>query len=222
MIKYIYNSDGNYVAYLYNERYCFSDTNEYVGFMNGIYLYDYNGKYLGYLTSDDRIIRRKNEKMPNLIPIVKPVKPVQPLRPLKRYKMSSLGSGYIDIFLHKNTNVNYDNFNIKFEKFLNTKLYTQKGKFLGNINLNKYDLNSIANPYGSYGSQYSSDSIFNKYGDYGSQYSLNSPFNKYSTNYLVIKNNNNEIVGKISDNIYIGSDIINATEFFNWFKDKID
>ena len=221
MIKYIYNSDGYYVAYIYDGVYCFSDTNEYIGFMNGIYLYDYKGKYIGYLTSDDRIIRNKYEKRPNIIPISKPMKPLKPLKPLKRYRMSSLGSGYIDVFLHKNTTIDYEIFDDDYSKYLNTKLYASNGKFLGNINLNKFDSNSIANPYGNFGSQYSSDSVFNKYGDYGSPYSILSPFNKYSTYPLLIKNKNNEIVAKISDNNYIDN-VISATEFFNWFKDKVD
>lgn len=222
MIKYIYNSDGDYVAYIYNNRYCFSDTNEYIGFMQGIYLYDYKGKYLGYLTSDDRIIKNKNENKIDIIPIIKPIKPIKPLNPLKRCKMSSLGSGYIDIFLHKHTNINYEKFDNKYKKFLNSKLYSSDGKFLGNINTNKYDPNSLANVYGNYGSQYSSISIFNKYGIYGSEYSNFSPFNKYSNNALIIKNKNDEIIGYISDNKFSGKSVINATEFFNWLKDKIN
>ena len=221
MIKYIFNSYGYYVAYIYDNKYCFSADNEYIGFMNGIYLYDYKGKYLGYLTSDDRIIRKKYEIKSNVTPIAKPSKPLKPLKPLKRFKMSSLGSGYVDIFLHRNTTVNYEEYDIKFNKFLNTKLYSTFGKFLGNINLNKYDSDSLANKYGNYGSQYSADSIFNKYGDYGSQYSSLSPFNKYSTNPLLIKKDD-VILARLSDNQYVGINVINATEFFNWYKDKID
>lgn len=221
MIKYIFNTYGHYVAYIYNNAYCFSPRNEYIGFLVGIYLYDYKGKYIGYLTSDDRIIKNINEKKPNIVPITKPVKPVLPLKPFNRYRMSALGKGFIDVFLKENSNVNFDLYDEKFNKYLNSQLFASDGKYLGNINLNKYDSNSLANKYGNYGSLYSADSIFNKYGNYGSQYSNLSPFNRYSNKPLIIKINNKQI-GKISDNKYLGLDIINATEFFNWFKDKIE
>jgi hypothetical protein len=52
--------------------------------------------------------------------------------------------------------------------------------FLGYVNANKYETNSIWNKYGKYGSKYSSDSIWNKYGTYGSKYNNYSPWNKYT------------------------------------------
>ncbi len=57
------------------------------------------------------------------------------------------------------------------------KLYSNDGKFLGNVNNNPYDSNSISNPYGKYGSKYSADSINNPYGTYGNKYS-----NEYTPN----------------------------------------
>lgn len=56
------------------------------------------------------------------------------------------------------------------------------GTFLGSLNPNKYDTNSIFNRYGEYGNKYSSLSIFNNYSDYGGKFSLASPFNKTSLN----------------------------------------
>jgi hypothetical protein len=56
------------------------------------------------------------------------------------------------------------------------------GQFLGNLNNNPYDRNTVANPYGRYGSPYSRDSINNPYGEYGSPYSRNSARNPYATN----------------------------------------
>ena len=41
----------------------------------------------------------------------------------------------------------------------------QNDKYLGNLNQNPYDPNSVNNPYGQYGSKYSPDSIRNPYGD---------------------------------------------------------
>lgn len=53
------------------------------------------------------------------------------------------------------------------------------GQYLGNLSNNKFDPNSVSNPYGRYGSQYSPDSINNPYSPHGSPYSnksVNSPY----------------------------------------------
>lgn len=60
-------------------------------------------------------------------------------------------------------------------------LVSSDGKFLGNVNSNKYDPNSISNPYGRYGSKFSPDSVNNPYGTYGSKFSDQSPNNPYAT-----------------------------------------
>ena len=44
------------------------------------------------------------------------------------------------------------------------QLFNSQGQFRGNLNANPYDANSVANPYGRYGSQYSPYSIKNPYG----------------------------------------------------------
>ncbi len=59
------------------------------------------------------------------------------------------------------------------------QLRSADGRYLGNLNSNQYDPNSVANPYGRYGSQYSPDSINNQYGRYGSpsgSESVNNPY----------------------------------------------
>ncbi len=61
-------------------------------------------------------------------------------------------------------------------------LYDKNGKYLGNLSANKYDPNSVSNPYGRYGSKYSADSINNPYGKYGSKYGNESARNPYATN----------------------------------------
>ncbi len=61
------------------------------------------------------------------------------------------------------------------------ELYSNDGKYLGNLNANPYDPNSVANPYGQYGSKYSPNSINNQYGQYGSPYSPTSVNNPYAT-----------------------------------------
>jgi hypothetical protein len=61
---------------------------------------------------------------------------------------------------------------------INPQLYKSQGQFIGTINTNKYDPNSIANPYGVYGDKYSPTSINNPYGA-GNPYSPDSPTNTY-------------------------------------------
>ena len=42
--------------------------------------------------------------------------------------------------------------------------------YLGCLNCSSYDVNSIWNEYGTYGSSYNLKSIWNEYGTYGSEY----------------------------------------------------
>ena len=55
------------------------------------------------------------------------------------------------------------------------------GTYLGRVNSNPYDPESISNPYGQYGNPYSPNSINNPYGIYGNPYSPNSVTNPYSS-----------------------------------------
>jgi hypothetical protein len=59
------------------------------------------------------------------------------------------------------------------------RIIASDGTFLGTLNENEYDSNSIYNEYGK-GSKYNSNGIFNEYGQYGSDYSSLSPFNSYA------------------------------------------
>ena len=61
-----------------------------------------------------------------------------------------------------------------------------QGTYLGKLNDNPYDPDSVSNPYGRYGSPYSADSINNPYGKYGSPYSNESVNNPYATKSPVI------------------------------------
>ncbi len=57
------------------------------------------------------------------------------------------------------------------------RLYDSQGQLRGNLNTNRADPDSVANPYGRYGSKYSEDSINNRYGA-GSRYNDDSPNNR--------------------------------------------
>lgn len=58
------------------------------------------------------------------------------------------------------------------------RLYDEAGNYRGKLSANKYDPESIANPYGRYGSPYSPDSVNNPFGP-GSRFSPDSPFNRH-------------------------------------------
>ena len=60
------------------------------------------------------------------------------------------------------------------------RLYAPDGTYLGTLNANRFDPDSVSNPYGQYGSRYSPNSINNPYGQYGSPYSPNSASNPYA------------------------------------------
>lgn len=61
------------------------------------------------------------------------------------------------------------------------QIYAPDGTFLGNLNQNRFDPNSVSNPYGPYGSRFSPNSINNPFGQYGSQFSPNSVHNPFGT-----------------------------------------
>ncbi len=60
-------------------------------------------------------------------------------------------------------------------------LVAYDGQFLGNVNGNPYDPDSLANSYGTFGNPYSYVSVWNPYGTYGSAYSSLSPWNPYTS-----------------------------------------
>ncbi|ABK42800.1 hypothetical protein Mmc1_0273 [Magnetococcus marinus MC-1] len=61
-------------------------------------------------------------------------------------------------------------------------LFGADGRYLGTLSNNRYDPNSVSNPYGRYGSRYSPDSINNPFGRYGSRYSSESVNNPFASN----------------------------------------
>lgn len=87
-----------------------------------------------------------------------------------------------------------------------TTLYIYGGKdgevYLGKLNANEYDPESIWNEYGKYGNKYNSNSIWNEYGKYGSDYSQYSPFNEYASHPPVLKDKNGRFYGYFTANEY--------------------
>src|SRR5688572_10343616 len=74
-------------------------------------------------------------------------------------------------------------------------------KYIGNLNSNRYDPNSVANPYGA-GSKYNPNSINNPYGKYGSPYSPNSATNPYATQAPKLYDDQGNYRGRLSTNPY--------------------
>lgn len=77
-----------------------------------------------------------------------------------------------------------------------------EGNYLGNLNSNRFDPDSISNPFGRYGSRYSPDSVNNPYGQYGSPYSPYSARNPYTTQAPAIVTPEGKYLGKFSANPY--------------------
>ncbi|MDX9906548.1 MAG: hypothetical protein RBS55_08195 [Bacteroidales bacterium] len=72
--------------------------------------------------------------------------------------------------------------------------------YLGCLNCNKYDANSIWNTYGTYGSKYNINSIWNAYGTYGSKYNLYCPWNQYSSDPPVVVDKEGNFYGYFTVN----------------------
>jgi hypothetical protein len=80
---------------------------------------------------------------------------------------------------------------------------TSKGAvYLGTLNSNRYDSNSVSNPYGRYGSPYSSTSIKNPYGKYGNPYSSSGASNPYTTGGPKLYGTKGEYLGTMNSNPY--------------------
>ncbi len=74
--------------------------------------------------------------------------------------------------------------------------------YLGCLNCDKYDQNSIWNAYGKYGYKYNSNSIWNSYGTFGSKYNSYSPWNAYSNTPPVVVDKNGKFYGYLTTNKY--------------------
>lgn len=99
-MKYIFNTSGNYVAFISNNN-LFTPNCDWIGFIrNGNEVYSATDcSFIGYVSSDDRVVRRRNE-----LPKIRPYKPYAPYRPYKPYapykrlRMPPLPYNWIDVF----------------------------------------------------------------------------------------------------------------------------
>jgi hypothetical protein len=74
--------------------------------------------------------------------------------------------------------------------------------YLGCLNCNSYNSNSIWNNYGTYGSKYNDKSIWNSYGTYGGSYGDFSPFNTYANYPPVVVDKQGNFYGYLTINSY--------------------
>ena len=72
--------------------------------------------------------------------------------------------------------------------------------FLGCLNCDDNNSNSIWNEYGTFGNGYNSDCIWNEYGTFGNEYGLYSPWNEYATNPPVIVDKDGNSFGYFTTN----------------------
>jgi len=103
-------------------------------------------------------------------------------------------------------------FLVSFISFSVNNLFSQKvlhlygGKehdvYLGCLNCDRYNSNSIWNANGTYGSRYNTNSLWNSYGNYGGKYSSYSPFNSYSNTPPIILDKDGNSYGYLTVNKY--------------------
>jgi hypothetical protein len=86
--------------------------------------------------------------------------------------------------------------------------FGQYGEPLADLNANRYDSNSLSNPYGV-GSPYKSDGLNNPYSRFGSRYSNESARNPYATSPPKIYGSDGSYHGELSTNRYAPDSISN-------------
>lgn len=216
-IRYLFNTAGDYVAFQQGYN-VFTPSSNWFGFViNGNMLYSNSGEFVGYVLNDDRVAKNTAEpRRPRISSPARPPKPLKPLKPLKRLRMPRLPIPYEDVFESGIVGTSPSSLyqDVSLESLINSDLYAADGVFLGKINKNAYDANSISNQYGQYGNPYSALSVFNEYSTYGNVYSHLSPFNEYSrTPPRFVKNGN--LVAYLTANQFMGPRI-DPTQFRAW------
>ena len=216
--RYIFNTSGEYVAFI-TGPYLFSPDCEWLGVItNGNEVFNPEGLYIGYLLEDDRIARDTRQYRVKRIPrSIRPMRPLRPLRPLRRLRMPRLPRPLEDIFEGGPAHKLYPAHQLpSFDHLLGAQIVASDGTLLGVINTNAHDTKSISNKYGPHGSKYNQASILNQYGPYGGKYSPMSPFNQYSASPpRIVKNN--QVVAHLTKSPY-QPNRIDPDELVAWLK----
>lgn len=77
-----------------------------------------------------------------------------------------------------------------------------QNQYLGCLNCDNFDTNSIWNKFSDYGNVFSSKSIWNAYGNYGSTYGPYSPWNAYASYPPAIVDQDGNFFGFLTLNPY--------------------
>jgi hypothetical protein len=88
---------------------------------------------------------------------------------------------------------------------LNLYSGTDEKVFLGCLTCPASAVQSIANPYGEYGSRFSQKSITNQFSEYGSKYSSKSACNPLATTPPLIRDGNGQVRGTLTLNRQLSS-----------------
>jgi hypothetical protein len=80
---------------------------------------------------------------------------------------------------------------------------TDQKEYLGCLNCDNFDKNSIWNKFSDYGNVFSSKSIWNAYGNYGSTYGPYSPWNAYASYPPAIVDQDGNFFGFLTLNSYL-------------------
>lgn len=98
MTRYIYNTAGQYVAFIRNGT-LYSPRGEWLGFVvQSNNVFDKSGHYLGFIFTDDRVLRRIDDPDKQYVaPAVQENTAPAPA-PLKRLPMIAPPLGYRDVF----------------------------------------------------------------------------------------------------------------------------
>ncbi|MCQ9637980.1 hypothetical protein MP478_01160 [Chryseobacterium sp. WG14] len=79
---------------------------------------------------------------------------------------------------------------------------SDQDQYLGCLNCDTFNKDSVWNTYGDYGNVYSSKSIWNSYGNYGSSYSTCSPWSSYASYPPAIIDQDGNFYGYLTLNTY--------------------
>lgn len=94
-------------------------------------------------------------------------------------------------------------------------ILAEDGTYLGIVDGNTFNSDSICNPYGTHGSKFSFDSIFNRFGSYGSEFGSMSAFNKFAIDPPIIFVGSTPIAF-LTLNQYIGNTWVDADRLTAW------
>jgi hypothetical protein len=97
---------------------------------------------------------------------------------------------------------------------------SEHNEFLGCLNCDRYQENSINKTYGQFGISYSSLIIWNHYGVYGSAYSATGVCNHYAADAPIIIDKSGKFYGRLTLNNYAQGAIKNESLIY-WLRIKV-